>query len=92
MALKDKVNQILNDFPALVGHEDVVEFVLDIREAFKLKKVPFRIQAGDFDSGHLRTYYKHIEAVRVEKRLKANKKREKNAKRKGSAGWKRMGI
>jgi len=87
MADKNKVNQILNGFPALAAGADMVEFVLDIREVFKLEKVPFQLKVGTWSSGSLDKYYAHVEAKRVEERFK--NKRKKKSSGKGSVGWAR---
>lgn len=81
----DKINQILNDFPVLAGHEEMIKFVLDIREAFNLEKVPFEIEVGTWSSGSLNKYYASVEVKRAEERIK--KKRKNKSNRKGSAGW-----
>ena len=80
---ENKINQILTGFPVLVGHEEMIKFVLDIRETFSLEKVPFEIKVGTWSSGSLDKYYASVEAKRAEERLKKKRKQS----RKGSAGW-----
>jgi len=87
MADKNKVNQVVERFPALADCTSMVEFVLDIREAFKLEKVPFQLKVGTWSSGSLDKYYASVEAKRVEERFK--NKRKKKSSGKGSAGWMR---
>ena len=89
MSHKNKVNHIVNTFPALAAHTDMVEFILDIREAFNLEKVPFEVRVGNWSSGSLDKYYTEVERQRTEDRLQAEKKNKKNTKRRGSTGWKR---
>ena len=81
--MADKVNQIVKRFPALANHCDMIAFVLDIREAFNLEKVPFQLKVGTWSSGSLDKYYASVKAKRAEERLK----RKKKSNRKSSAGW-----
>lgn len=83
--MSHKINKIVEGFPELSEHVEMVEFVLDIREAFKLERVPFEVRVGTWSSGSLDKYYKQVEEKRVHKRLQAQKK----TKHRGSAGWKR---
>ncbi len=58
--MNNKINLVLTKYPILSEHIDLVKFVLEIREAFKLEKVPFQIKVGDWQSGSLKPYYKKL--------------------------------
>lgn len=88
MTGKTKINQLVKQFPALSGHEDMIEFTLGIRETFALEKVPFRIKAGSWDSGNLDTYYQTVEQNRLLKRQAAKDElKKKHRKGRSSSGW-----
>lgn len=70
MANQSDINRVLKDFPILADYADMVEFVLDIREAFDLKKVPFEVKVGSWSSGSLKPYYKKVWMERKAARLK----------------------
>jgi hypothetical protein len=74
--LSSKIKHIINKYPQLTGKEDFIQVVLDIREAFKLGKVPFSISVGDWCSGSLEKYYKGL-------RLDKEKFRKKKKRRRG---------
>lgn len=73
---KAKVNHILGKFPALSGHEDMVEFILELREVFNLEKVPFEVRVGNWSSGSLDKYYQAEAEKKAEGRRKAAEKRK----------------
>lgn len=84
-----KTDYIIEKFPQLVGKEDFIQVILDIRQAFKLEKVPFRIITPDFDSGSLELFYGAERDKVNQAKLKAKKKARKEHARKrgGSPGW-----
>lgn len=86
-----QVDQIKTKFPQLDGHEDLIQFVLDVRASFKLEKAPFMVSVGDWSSGSLETYYYREQVERRHKQNRAYAKLLKKHKkpRRGSPGWKR---
>lgn len=66
-----KIKSIIKTYPVLSDHVDMVEFVLDLRAAFKLEKVPFSLTVGTWSSGSLDDYYASVQRKRTEARLKA---------------------
>ena len=84
-----KTDFIIEKFPRLAGKESFIQVILDIRQAFKLEKVPFRIITPDLDTGSLERFYGAERNKIIETKLKAkNKARKEHArKRGGSPGW-----
>jgi len=87
--LSAKTDFIIQKYPQLVGHDDFISVVLDIRATFKLEAVPFSISVGDWRSGSLERFYGAERNKIIEAELKAKKKERKQDghKRRGSPGW-----
>ena len=88
--MSQRIEQIIKKFPQLAGKEEFIGGIIEIREAFKLEKVPFSVSIGDWCSGSLESFY---EAERDERFLKRESlikaMRKKNGrKRNGSPGLK----
>ena len=86
-----KIEFVIKKFPQLAGREDFIQGILDIRQAFGLERVPFRIITPDFDSGSLERFYVAERSKINQAKMVLKKKLRKNNGRKqsGSPGWKR---
>lgn len=73
VTLNKRIDNIINDFPQLVNHRDMVEFILDIREAFNLEKIPFEVKVGNWSSGSIEHYHKATRDKARDERLKKKK-------------------
>ena len=74
-----RIEQIVNKFPQLTGREELIADIIEIREAFGLERVPFRVRTPDFDSGALDSFYgaerRRLNEARTAKKRAAKRRR-----------------
>lgn len=60
--MNEKISQVIDKYPILVGYEDLVQSVLMTRKAFGLEGVPFEIEVEGTKLGGLNGYFLELDA------------------------------